>query len=285
MKPSKHPKCINVVLLRVYLPQHKSLWRNRAIKLPPMGSNLATVKHLAIDCSNDGKVLENFDLLPALEYIGMHFRGVIDIVIGNLCDMQGKTIKLVRRNQFEINSNPSLRSIRIGGIECMYIPNTSPNKLKLLCLSLEAWDLCTQGKLGGELSLADLTPVSTEQFAAIISREAIEDARARSCVVCMCSLEDLKNTSPAPEICMLDHPEHRVCSSCLDRLFSTIDTTSGRVRCPVCRNELNHTFIKHKIQRNAQGAFELSLDTSSGSLPILSFPKKSLNKTPTQPEE
>ncbi|OAG32515.1 hypothetical protein NEDG_02238 [Nematocida displodere] len=279
MQPSVQPKHITADLLMLYLPHNNSLSEIAHTLRPPMGDNTATVKVLMIDFYFPCDILTRPNIMSDLEWISRHFRGMYMLIVDpgyGLWQLK----EFARNNQVVIQTNPALTSIKIVGIECLFVPN---KKQPVLCFSLEAWDLCIQGRLVDELAQtqADLSQLSPLNQELLMSHSGAEGASEPLCPICMASLDELAKADPNTEIYILDHPTHRLCKACLVGVISSREGVDS-FKCPICRGELAYPLHKNKIEKNAQGLFELRTGGSGGPLGVLSFPNNNFWEVSTR---
>ncbi|OAG29637.1 hypothetical protein NEDG_00770 [Nematocida displodere] len=148
----------------------------------------------------------------------------------------------------------------------------------VLCFSLDAWEVCSKGTLPEELAKsqtrANLGRLSSKEQALITTQQWIVADKDQMCPICLSTFEDLKNASA--DICILDHPEHRVCSHCLSSLVAA---NGGRnhIACPGCRGKISLPLVENKIYQNSEGHFELSIGGPSSTTRVLSFPASDLD--------
>ncbi|OAG32195.1 hypothetical protein NEDG_02114 [Nematocida displodere] len=265
MKPSEYPKhlsAVSLVLGAMIYDTSMGECRPAPVPnpLPSMGGGLVVVKFLMLnDLTLRDSVPGCPEIIDALDVISRSFRGLREIVIKTE-KREGLVLDFIRRNRFVITTNPGLASIKICDIECLF---SASKEKAILCFSLEAWGSCTQGRLASDLAQTqtDLSLLSPLNQELVMGQKWAGGGNEPVCAICLSTAGDLRDTSPdtSPdtEICILDHPEHRVCSSCLARLVSA-GRRSRHIRCPVCRAELSVPFLKKKLQMNAHGHFELT---------------------------
>ncbi|OAG30411.1 hypothetical protein NEDG_02233 [Nematocida displodere] len=263
MQPSEQPKHLTAKTLKI------TLEAGSTIPPPAVGMNRATTRHLTIDFASENDLPTTTDLEQTLEWASRGFEGLEELSVL----VQGAHVlgDFARNNKFEITTIPTLTSIRVCGIECSVYQS---KKETILCLSLEAWELYTKGKLADELtsSRTDLSALSPKQQEIVMNRKEIVDKDKEPCLICRETFDELKKTNPNTEICVLDYPTHRVCGECLDSVINS-SGDAVRAKCPFCREHLRLPLIKHKIHKNSQGDFGLTLDRHTAILPVLSFPR------------
>ncbi|OAG32285.1 hypothetical protein NEDG_02036 [Nematocida displodere] len=270
MVPTEHPKHFNVKLLRIYVPWYDRTTLVQNIPFSPMGDNLVAGESLMISFFCYQEWITSQNIVRALEWVSKYFRGLKTLSVGDLPTLPQLRV-FASTKQFEIITNPSLTSITISGVECSAYQK---KKEAILCFSFEAWALYRAGKLGTELAQThtDLSVLSDLQQSLFLAPGPTH-LNEPVCVVCMGMLEDLRETDPNAEVCILDHPEHRLCSGCLDGVCSIRDEDTGEgitfIRCPVCRGEHSLPISKHKIQKNDQGSFGITVARPLG---FLTFP-------------
>ncbi|OAG29110.1 hypothetical protein NEDG_01249 [Nematocida displodere] len=275
MKPAEHPKTLAVSSLKLYIPIHSSLGEFQLALSPPMGDAQVAANSLNITFWNSSDLVTPAALVQTLDWTSRHFIDMLSLVVGFKHTLTDLTA-FVRKNQFLITTSP-LTKLRIAGIDCLFQQNPDANSV--LHMSLDAWDRCTEGTLSHELTKtrSDISVLSSGEQEMITNQKWIGEESDSSCAVCLATVDELKNTSPPVDICILDHPEHRVCSGCLDKMVSEGDAT-GRIGCPMCRGVLKTPLQKQSIHKNDQDGFVLTSDTTSDKSDILSFPSDNLER-------
>ncbi|OAG29779.1 hypothetical protein NEDG_00912 [Nematocida displodere] len=268
MKPSGHPICLSVDNLILDMEDDGEIGWGEPISLPGMGDNQAKTKCLTVKFQANLQITR-FDLVFAFNWISVKFKELEKIVFAG-----GYSLSLVKafvhNNQIDITTSPTLKSINVANIECMYAMEKNP---PILCFSLDAWKLCSEGKLLPKLTLAGLSRISVLNQELILSQKFVGNASDPLCVICQENLDELKETNPNTKICILDHPSHRVCSGCLDELYEGLDKTSRCFNCPICRREIKYPFVTNTIQKTLQRRFGLAMGTP---VSVLSFPNNNL---------
>ncbi|OAG32197.1 hypothetical protein NEDG_02116 [Nematocida displodere] len=267
MESNDQPEHLTVALLRIALEPGCS------IPTPVEEVKRVRVSSLTIDFNNWDSLVTTSHLEQTLEWVSTGFEGLVSLSV-LARDAPPELTDFARNNRFVISTNPNLKHIEFCAIECLHDPNIVPNT-NILCFSLEAWELYTKGKLADELGQADLCQLSPEHRAIVMSKEEM-GGDSDPCHVCLCSADDLRSSSPDTQICILDRAKHTVCARCLDGLIKR-GRDSGSITCPMCRERVNLSLLKHRIHRNAQGQFELAICTQ---LPVLSFPRTNPNALP-----
>ncbi|OAG29109.1 hypothetical protein NEDG_01248 [Nematocida displodere] len=254
MGPDNQYKHIAVDDLRVYLPAlGYSLGVLPTPLFPSLGDNTATCNSLKIDFRNERASIAPSGLLQTLDWISRHFRGLeeLDVEFGAI---QPQLKAFVQTNQFLITTNPTLKNVRLVRVDCL---EQHQEKRTILCFSLDAWDQCIKGNLAAELTPAELEICSPDEQMMILNPSTIDvdDAdefrKESTCLICYETFDNLEETNPNTEICLLDHPKHRMCNTCLDRVMGE----AGKVSCPMCREDFNLSNLKNRIERNSQGGF------------------------------
>ncbi|OAG31298.1 hypothetical protein NEDG_01776 [Nematocida displodere] len=267
MKPTERPIHITLDILRLFVPCHGNAVELQNNTFASMEDNLTTAKSLTLNIYNPNYLATATTLLRTLVWISMYFRDMDVLSIGYQ-ETPLDLIYFIQTSQIEVINNPSLTSIKISNIECSVYQK---QKKAILCFSLNAWALYREGKLANALtqSQADLSQLSAEHQEMVMSPKPASDKSELLCIICQDTYDELRDSSLEAAICILDHPAHRVCSSCLDRL-AMVGKSSGYIVCPVCRSELSLPLLKHEIQQNAQGSFELTITNTLSC--IWSFP-------------
>ncbi|OAG30747.1 hypothetical protein NEDG_02218 [Nematocida displodere] len=263
VKPGELPKHLTAEYLTL------KLCAGSSITALVMGMNRATVWGLSIVFTNENNLLTSSDIEQTLDWISTGFDGLVSLSV-RARDVPPALTDFVRSNTFEITTNPTLTSIWVCGIECRHIPSIISGGSNIVCFSLDAWELYRSGKLADELanSQTDLSRLPVKQRAIVMNREEL-GADNEPCCVCYEPFEDLKATRQNTDICILDHPKHSVCCSCLDKLIKN-GRNAGYISCPKCRQEHRLSLIRHKINLKNQGGFRLTVGIPPSAL---SFPR------------
>ncbi|OAG28874.1 hypothetical protein NEDG_01013 [Nematocida displodere] len=234
-----------------------------------LGDSQTTTRELVLKLQADTGPATPPLLIHTLEWVSRCFRGLEHLTIDAKAT-PNDLISFIADHQLEMTTNPTLTYIQIGkGVR--WFPAIAKQKKTMLSLSLEAWELCTAGKLARELAQTqtNLDQLSSEEQEMITLQRWIASESEFACATCKSTLADLKETTPAPDICILDHPLHWVCSNCLGHLP---ESSTGSVSCPVCRGSIRHPFLTNRIEKNSQGRFELTMAEIPDPRPVLSFP-------------
>ncbi|OAG31268.1 hypothetical protein NEDG_02256 [Nematocida displodere] len=260
MKPGEQPKRLTAESLKITLD---TAW---CIPPPMAEMNRAIVKDLTLVFDNYDILITTEHLEQTLEWVFTHFDGLEKLSIDIYYDASPLR-DFARKNSIEIATIPTLKSISVCDIECSVYQS---KKETVLCLSPAVWDLHTKGKLADELtsSQIDLSQLSTEHQALLMSKEGVRDAK-NQCTLCSRRFDGRKNTNPNTEIHILARPEHRLCTTCQVDLTSG-DNRNRRPRCPTCLKYCIVSLVKHRLHKNAKGIFDLTMGTP---LPVLSFPR------------
>ncbi|OAG31297.1 hypothetical protein NEDG_01775 [Nematocida displodere] len=232
-----------------------------------MGDNIATVKVLTFKIYNRNLLMFPSSIVPIIDWISRHFRGLGKLVIE---ESPGKTgfCLFLQKNQVVFTTNPGLKTIEVNGLK---FSGYQRKKEPILCFSLDAWDLYTKGKLGNELanSRTDLNQLPTEHQAIVMNRMKM-GAYSEACCGCTRTLNGLKSDSPNTEMCIWSNPKHPLCTACLNNLICSVRGVAGAIMCPSCRQEHILPLVKNRIHKNKQGGFVVTMATL---LPVLSFPR------------
>ncbi|OAG28775.1 hypothetical protein NEDG_02246, partial [Nematocida displodere] len=240
---------------------------------PPMGNNRATTKYFMLTISNVDHLAVRANVLLIFEWISRHFRGMKGLSIGFGFNIRALT-QLIDTHRFVMTTNPTLTEISIGAVNCL--PPINP-KETVLSFSLDAWELCTKGALSAKLAETDtdLAQLSAGEQEVIVFQRWIEEESEFSCSICCCTLAELRETKPNTDICILDHPGHRVCGSCLNSLAGAGQRPFG---CPTCRGLIAAPVLKNRIYQNSQGSFVLEMAARPAQPPIISFPSPNIEE-------
>ncbi|OAG30431.1 hypothetical protein NEDG_02249 [Nematocida displodere] len=243
------------------------------IPIPEAKSTLLhQVKNLKIVFINDNEPVTVSDLKQTLEWVSTENVGLVSLNI-SAYDKSPELTAFARSHTIEITTNPNIKCIVVCGVDCTPPPEEGEYRKNIVCLSLEAWELFGSGKLADELTRTqtDLSALSPELQAMITNYGGADIGGDDGlCPICNNTLNDFKETNPNVTLCILDQPQHITCAGCLDGLV-TGGRIDGFISCPECRTENMVPLVKHRIERNSQGVFVVTMLTSP---PALSFPSE-----------
>ncbi|OAG31293.1 hypothetical protein NEDG_01771, partial [Nematocida displodere] len=206
MKPSEQPKHLTAKYLEI------TFCPGSTIPVPVVGMDRTTAWYFSIRLTNANKVVTRTDLEQTLDWVSVAFVDLKKLSVMGASEPEVKDF--VRTHAIEITSIPTLEHVQVSGIRWIHIGDGS----NILCLSLEAWELYTKGKLGDELTRTqtDLSVLLPEQQAMVMSKEEMA-ADDKPCTVCLCTVASLRSTNPDTQIYILEHLKHpTVCCGCLD---------------------------------------------------------------------
>ncbi|OAG31154.1 hypothetical protein NEDG_01567 [Nematocida displodere] len=261
MKPTGPPMQITLDKLTLFVPSCGDIADLQNGTFPSLGDNLTTVNTLTFFVYNESHPVTVPVLVRTLVWISTYFRGMEVLMVGS----ENLTLDLkafILSSQFEITTNPALTSIRVDVFECLA---SLKKKEAILGFSPEAWALYREGKLANELtqSQTDLSQLSAEQQKMVMSSEPALDKSEPACNICRETYDELRDSSPKATIYILDQLLHRDCTSCLKWLAKTGEKY-GYINCPgSCGGKITLPMVKHEIQQNAQGGFEVTFGSTS----------------------
>ncbi|OAG30265.1 hypothetical protein NEDG_02254, partial [Nematocida displodere] len=154
MKPSEQPKLLRVGYLQIVFCPGSS------IPTPVVGMDRVTAGYLSIRLTNAKNLLTITDAEQTLDWVSTAFVGLETLIVDG---PSGPELKyFIRSHTIDIPTIPTLKRIEVFDVECLHDPNIIRDDSKIVCLSLEAWELFGSGKLGDELanSQTDLSQLS-----------------------------------------------------------------------------------------------------------------------------